>query len=121
MGAWGVNVMENDRVLDTMYEIVGRTDFSEVVRDLIDSSYVEKQLLGVEMVDISLNGIDETILGCLYDYEEFFNKVSKNPMNDLLGLAKETLFKIKKKDCGWVPSAVRERNRLLDKIEKRLG
>ena len=76
--------------------------------------------MAVEIIDISIHGVDESILGSFYGYQEWFEELTKNPMNDLQEEAIRTLDDIKKRDNNWFPAFVKERKKILDKIEKRL-
>ena len=76
--------------------------------------------MAVEIIDISIHGVDESILGSFYEYQEWFEELTKNPMNDLQEEAIRTLDDIKKRDNNWFPAFVKERKKILEKIEKRL-
>lgn len=120
MGAWGTTVLENDGALDAMITLGNLRNPRQAVEEYLTSEYVEEQLLAVEIIDISIHGVDEGILGSFYEYQEWFEELTKNPMNDLQEEALRTLDDIKKKDNNWFPAFVKERKKILDKIEKRL-
>ena len=121
MGAWSYEVLSNDRALDTMMDLEESKDIKADVIKLLDGySSIDEKLLAVEIVDISLNGIDEDILGSLYEYEDWFKEIEKTPMNDLLLKAIHTIKYIKKHDGGWVEEVKEQRMELLNTIEKRL-
>lgn len=120
MGAWGTTVLENDGALDAMITLGNLRNPRQVVEEYLASEYVEEQLLAVEIIDISLYGVDESILGSFYEYQEWFEELTKKPMNDLQEEAIRTLDDIKKRDNNWFPAFVKERKKILDKIEKRL-
>ena len=77
MGAWSYEVLSNDRALDTMSELEYSKDIKAEVENLLDDGDPDEKVLACEIVDISINGVDEKILGGLYEYEEFFKKNSK--------------------------------------------
>ena len=61
--------------------------------------------------------------GSFYDYEEWFRKIEKNPMEDLRADAVHVLKCIQENEekyGGWVESVKEERRQLLIKIENRL-
>ena len=120
MGAWGTTVLENDGALDAMITLGNLRNPRQAVEEYLASEYVEEQLLAVEIIDISLYGVDESILGSFYEYQEWFEELTKKPMNDLQEEAIRTLDDIKKRDNNWFPAFVKERKKILDKIEKRL-
>ena len=120
MGVWGTTVLENDGALDAMITLGNLRNPRQAVEEYLASEYVEEQLLAVEIIDISIHGVDESILGGFYEYQEWFEELTKNPMNDLQEEAIRTLDDIKKKDNNWFPAFVKERKKILDKIEKRL-
>ena len=121
MGAWSYEVLSNDRALDTMMDLEDSKDIKADVVKLFDGySSIDEKLLAVEIVDISLNGIDEDILGSLYEYEDWFKEIEKIPMNDLLLKAIHTIKYIKEHDGGWVEEVKEQRMELLNTIEKRL-
>ena len=120
MGAWGTTVLENDGALDAMITLGNLRNPRQAVEEYLASEYVEEQLLAVEIIDISLHGIDESILGRFYEFQEWFEELTKNPMNDLQEEAIRTLDDIKKRDNNWFPAFVKERKKILEKIEKRL-
>ena len=120
MGAWGTNVLENDGALDAMITLGNQRNPRQAVEEYLASEYVEEQLLAVEIIDISLYGVDESVLGSFYEYQEWFEELTKKPMNDLQEEAIRTLDDIKKRDNNWFPAFVKERKKILDKIEKRL-
>ena len=84
---------------------------------------IDELLLAVEIVDISLNGIDEEILGSLYGYEEWFKNIEKMEMEDLKPDAIRSIKDILEDQDElnrWAPPYRKDRRRLLEKIEKRL-
>ena len=119
MGAWSHEVLSNDRALDTMIDLEESNDIKADLLKLFDGD-IDEKLLAVEIVDVSLNGVDESILGSLYGYEEWFKEIEKTPMNDLLLKSIRTIKYIKEHDKGWVPDVREQRMELLETIEKRL-
>lgn len=80
----------------------------------------DEKVLACEIVDISINGIDEEILGGLYEHEEFLEKIQNAPMTDLRLKAFETIKYVQKHDGGWIDKVKEQRVDLLRKIENRL-
>lgn len=121
MGAWSYEVLSNDRALDIMMDLEDSKDIKADLLKIFDGySDIDEKLLAVEIVDISLNGVDEDILGGVYEYEDWFKEIEKTPMNDLLLKAIRTIKYIKEHDGGWVERVKEQRMKLLDTIEKRL-
>ena len=120
MGAWSYEVLSNDRALDTMWDVVDSKNLKEDIIKLLDNGDTDEKVLACEIVDISINGVNEEILGGLYEYEEFFEKIQDNPMTDLILKAFETIRYIQKHDGGWLDEVKEQRADLLRKIENRL-
>ena len=84
MGAWSYEVLSNDSALDMMGDLcVSKNIKTDIYNILHEKHDTHEFLLAVEIVDVSLNGINEEILGGLYDYEGWFKNIEKNPMEDL--------------------------------------
>ena len=120
MGAWSYEVLSNDRALDTMLDLVDSKNLKEDIIKLIENGNIDEKVLACEIIDISINGVDEEILGGLYEYEEFFEKIQNNPMTDLRLKAFETIRYIQKHDGGWIDEVKEQRADLLRKIRERL-
>lgn len=120
MGAWGYEVLSNDRALDTMYDLIDSKNLKEDIEKLLEYGDREEMVLACEIVDISINGIDEKILGSLYKYEKFFESIQNNPMTDLRLKALEKIKYIQKYDNGWIDRVKEQRANLLNEIENRL-
>lgn len=122
MGAWGYQVLSNDCALDTISEL--SEDIVLLKRQLYDilhgNSYVEDMLLAVALVDASINGLEMEIFGNLYDYEDWFESVLKEPMIKLKDDALCAIRFIQNHDHGWVESCMDDRKHLLKMIENRL-
>ena len=58
MGAWGYEVLSNDRALDTMYDLIDSKNLKEDIEKLLEYGDREEMVLACEIVDISINGID---------------------------------------------------------------
>lgn len=124
MGAWSYEVLSNDCALDMMGDLVDSKNIRNDVYNILHGNcYTDEFLLAVEIVDISLNGIDEEILGGLYDYEDWFKNIERNPMEDLredsirvIQFIRET----EEKHGGWINDVKEDRKQLLIKIENRL-
>ena len=121
MGAWSYEVLSNDSALDMLSDIEDSKNITEdIIKILDEDTCVDKKLLAIEIIDISLNGIDEEILGGIYEYENWFKEIEKKPMNDLLTKAIQNIRYIKEHDDGWVERVKGQRKELLIKIENRL-
>ncbi len=121
MGAWSHEVLTNDSALDLMWDLEESNDIHSDVQLLLNSRNNTAQLLlAIEIVDISINGVDETILGGFYNYELWFNALTQNPMHDLLSAAVSALEFVKNNDNGWFPEYVNDRCQLLEQIRQRL-
>ena len=122
MGAWGYQVLSNDCALDTISEF--SEDIVLLKRQLYDilhgNSYVEDMLLAVALVDASINGLEIEIFENLYDYEDWFESVLKEPMVELKDDALRAIQFIQNNDHGWVEDCVHARKHLLKLIENRL-
>lgn len=120
MGAWSYEVLSNDRALDAMWDLVDSKNLKEDIIKLLKNGDTDEKVLACEIIDISINGINEEILGGLYEYEEFFEKVQNNPMTDLRLKAFETIGYVQEHDGGWIDEVKEQRVGLLRKIENRL-
>lgn len=120
----GYKVLHNDDALDLMGDLLKSTDIkSDIYAILHGEHYNNEFLLAVEIVDISLNGIDRNILGGFYDYEDWFREIEKKTMEDLRADAIHVLKCIQKNEDengGWVENVKEERKQLLIRIENRL-
>lgn len=142
MGTWDTGILCNDSALDLMYDIENLNVEMELVpfidnyiRNMKDRyvSY-EGVFLIIELIDMSLNGVDFEILvnradsfsgGAknLYGYGELFDTIAKNPMPQFLDWAINTFTENRKYEEGnidWVADAIESRKHILDKIWNRL-
>ena len=73
MGAWSYDVLGNDSALDLMGDLEDSKHIKTDIYNILHGKHdMHEFLLAVEIVDISLNGIDEDILGgYLYDYDDY--------------------------------------------------
>lgn len=120
MGAWSYEVLSNDRALDTMWNLVESKNLKDDILELFENGDIDEKVLACEIVDISINGVDEEILGSLYDYEEFFKSIQGKPMVDLKLKAFETIEYVQEHDGGWIDEIKEQRADLLRKIRERL-
>lgn len=120
MGAWSFEVLSNDRALDTMSELEDSKDIKADVEKLLDDGDTDEKVLACEIVDISINGINEEILGSLYEYEEFFKSIQSKPIAELRLKAFKTIRHVQKHDGGWIDEVKEQRVDLLRRIENRL-
>lgn len=120
MGAWSYEVLSNDRALDTMLDLVDSKNLKEDILELLKNGDIDEKVLACEIIDISINGIDEEILGDLYEYEKFFEKIQNDPMTDLRLKAFEAIRYVQEHDGGWIDELKEQMVDLLRKIENRL-
>lgn len=120
MGAWSYEVLSNDRALDTMLDLVDSKNLKEDILELLENGDIDEKVLACEIVDISINGIREEILGSLYDYEDFFKSIQGNPMADLKLKAFETIEYVQEHDGGWIDEIKEQRMNLLMEIKERI-
>ena len=142
MGTWDTGILCNDSALDLMYDIENLNVETELVpfidtyiKDIKDS-YIscDDVFLIIELIDMSLNGVDFEILvndantfsrGAkdLYGYGELFNSIAKHPMPQFLDWA-ITAFaenrKYEEENIVWRNDSVESRKHILDKIWNRL-
>lgn len=121
MGAWSYEVLSNDSALDMLSDLEDSTNIkADILKILNEDSCIDERLLAIEIVDVSLNGIDKEILGEIYECENWFKEIKKKPMNDLLVKAIHNIRYVKEHDDGWVERVKEKRKELLIKIENRL-
>lgn len=120
MGAWSFEVLSNDTALDTMGDLEDSKNIKVDIEKLLDNGSTDEKVLACEIVDISINGINEEILGSLYEYEEFFKEIQNEPFTELRLKAYETIRYVQKHDGGWIDEIKEQRANLLRKIENRL-
>ena len=124
MGAWSYEVLSNDSALDMMGDLcVSKNIKTDIYNILHEKHDTHEFLLAVEIVDVSLNGINEEILGGLYDYEGWFKNIKQNPMEDLREDAIHVIKFIEETEeehGGWVNDVKEDRKQLLIKIDNRL-
>lgn len=120
MGAWSYEVLSNDRALDTMWDLVESKNLKDNILELLENGDIDEKVLACEIVDISINGVDEEILGGLYEYEEFFKSIQNNPMADLKLKAFETIEYVQEHDGGWIDKIKKQRMNLLMEIKERI-
>ena len=120
MGAWSYEVLSNDSALDTMWDLVDSKNLKEDILELLENGDIDEKVLACEIVDISINGVDEEILGNLYDYEEFFKSIHGKPMVDLKLKAFETIEYVQEHDGGWIDEIKEQRMNLLMEIKERI-
>ena len=98
MGTWGYQVLQNDYVLDELYDYFAGTTGYNVelfVNHLFDVKLDSdpngdhRKLLGVAIVDASINGCDRDLLGLEYGMLDkctsfFVNELPLHPLYDLV-------------------------------------
>ena len=126
MGAWGYEVLYNDDALDVMDDLATHTNEDWIknnIHTILHRDIIFELLLAVEIVDISLNGIDKEILGGFYGYEDWFKNIEKIPMENFRDdaiRAIEYIQKEEEQDNPWGEDTQKDRKQLLKKIENRL-
>lgn len=100
MGSWDVTVLDNDQTLGNMSDFFNGafqnlTDFVDYLFDHPDD-HNNNQLLGVAIVDASLNGYDKKLLGLncsLWDYKYviFFEWLTLHPLTQYRDKALEII------------------------------
>lgn len=120
MGAWSYEVLSNDRALDTMWDLVESENLKDDILELLENGDIDEKVLACEIVDISINGVDEEILGGLYEYEEFFESIQNSSIADLKLKAFETMEYVQEHDGGWIDKIKEQRMNLLMEIKERI-
>ena len=142
MGTWDTGILCNDCALDLMYDIENRDVETELVsfidnctKNMEDRWFsCEDIFLIVELIDMSLNGVDFEILvndantfsvGAkdLYGYGELFDSIAKNPMPQFLDWTINAFAenqKYEEENIVWRQDCVESRKHILDKIWNRL-
>ena len=100
MGAWGYEVLSNDRALDTMYDLIDSKNLKEDIEKLLE--YGDRE---------------EMVLAC---DEDFFESIQNKSMIDLKLKALEKIRYIQRYDNGWIDRVKEQRANLLNEIENRL-
>lgn len=123
MGAWSEEVLTNDSALDVMsyLEDLHDDELYEYVNKLLDrtESYQHHELLlGCELVDISINGVDKNILGYVGEYENWLNSIVGSKLKLLKAKATTQFNWLWTHDDGWVEPD--KRKDVLQKIKDRL-
>lgn len=142
MGTWDTGILCNDIALDLMYDIENLNVETELVpfidnyiRNMSDR-YISHEgvFLIIELIDMSLNGVDFEILvnradsfsggaKTLYGYGELFASITKHPMPQFLDWAINTFTenrKYEEDNIVWRQDSVENRKHILDKIWNRL-
>ena len=88
MGAWGYKVLQNDYACDELSSYLTTDPLRMFVQHLIDSGDEHLIMLGVAIVDASINGVDKDLLGGWGDYstegKEFFYSLKDTPLTDMV-------------------------------------
>lgn len=96
MGAWGYKVLDNDEALDRLYEFFDEDKYYPAklevfLQDLLDSDLDHNWLLYAAIVDTSIHGVDESLLGhywrCSTQNKIFFEWLTLHPMPTLVPYA----------------------------------
>lgn len=142
MGTWDSGILCNDSSLDLMYDIENldvETELVPFINNYIDNMHNndaswEDVFLIIELIDMSLNGVDFEILvnradsfsggaKTLYGYGELFASIAKHPMPQFLDWAINTFTenrKYEEDDIVWKEDSIEDRKHILDKVESRL-
>lgn len=134
MKAWGYKVLENETVynkllfaniyedepfcVDDMGE--SKKDINLYVANLLDEENADLLLLGIELVDVSINGVNPDILGDNYILDYYLKEIQKHPLEGFVEKALTKLETVRELDklAGWFNPD--KRKELLDIIEQRL-
>lgn len=131
MGTWGYKVLENDAVLDVLYNISNKANgdrknalykYTENVLKTRFDSKEHEIVLGMALVDAYVNGADKRILGghgdTFYGYKDFFNKEGdifhkNNDLPDFTTLVDDAIFAGKylltiENNLGWSKPNIRK-------------
>ena len=78
MGAWGIEILNNDRAMDLIDSLTEMKSSSlrVVIGILLNSVDEEEAMLGVAIVDAALNGVDKRIIGN-EEYYQWFGRLNK--------------------------------------------
>jgi hypothetical protein len=114
MGAWGYKVLQNDYACDELSRYLTTDPLRNFVLSLFDNGDQFEILLGVAIVDASINGADPELLGGWGDYQEegkeFFNNLPTDPLTDLVPDAVRELKRcIKSGTDDWSTDTAEER------------
>ena len=109
MGTWGPKILENDIVGDALCKVYKSDDDDKIVitpkefvREMFNSEYeyYEEYLLGIAIVDASINGVNLDVLddkctwgGDTDKIQQFFEALPSNPLVEFVDEAKEKLQK----------------------------
>ena len=124
MGAWGTGIMDNDTARDLMSFLMETENKEEFIREIFNTAkYIFSKIWAVEMIDISLNGVDEKIIENCDEYKDVFSMLEKCPMLDLAEKALDAVFIIywEEESMEWgTVKMKRARRKMLRNIAKRL-
>lgn len=121
MGAWGTKVLQNDNALDEMSDIIDVCTTAQAtkayVTALLNSLEEDRILLGIALVDASVNGTTRDVFGEeMSHYKHFLYKV-----DGLDGLKDKALRCINELSVDrWNDDCKEERQRLYDGLRMRL-
>lgn len=130
MGAWGVKVLQNDCALDALHKVdtltTGVHDFAKsLLANEHDYKAGHLNLLGVAIVDASINGLDYTLFSskdAMYGYSGWFKSLETYPLLDLVPLAKESIVKcIEAGVSEWAKDCQEDRMRIYETYRDRLN
>ena len=102
MGAWGYKVLDNDAALDRLYEFFDEDKYYSAkievfLQNLLNSNLESSWLLYAAIVDTSIHGVDESLLGGYWDCSTknkiFFEWLTLHPMPTLVPYALECIDK----------------------------
>ena len=97
MGAWGVKVLQNDYACDDLSIFLKSDPTRRFVYSLFSGDEYQV-LLGVAIVDASINGVDESLLGGWGDYpkesKQFFKGLKSDPLKDMVSEAVSNLKRL---------------------------
>ena len=136
MGSWGVKVLESDAALNALDDLLfdllsGKDDaLKNNISKLLNDNKDECIMLGVAIVDASINGVDHRLLSdtanAWGDYpeigEKFFTVIQENPLTEYRATAISDLSNlISQRAYNWNSDVKQERMALyytyLDRLD----
>lgn len=127
MGAWGIEILNNDRAMDLIDSLTEMKSSSlrVVIGILLNSVDEEEAMLGVAIVDAALNGVDKRIIGN-EEYYQWFGRLNKKVRRDAYhykATARNTIKRVEENSnyfADWNDDCRQRRRIMVDQIYDRL-